>query len=143
MVWFQHEIQLPAYPQGIHKITERIVAAVPELKQLAVGLLNVFIEHTSASLTINENADPDVLEDLNDSLASLAPDDASYRHTEEGPDDMPSHVKSSLMGCSLTIPIRNGQLCLGIWQGICLCEHRRQGGRRRLVLTLQGQKEPL
>jgi secondary thiamine-phosphate synthase enzyme len=138
MGWFQHEIQLPAFPQGIHKITERVVAALPELARVRVGLLNVFVQHTSASLTINENADPDVLYDLDQSLAALAPDDAPYRHVEEGPDDMPGHVKASLMGCSLTIPIRNGQVCLGIWQGICLCEHRRHGDRRRLVLTLQG-----
>jgi len=136
--WYQKEIQLPAFPQGIHKITDRLVAALPELDRVRVGLLNVFVQHTSASLTINENADPEVLYDLNQSLASLAPDDAPYRHVEEGPDDMPAHVKASLMGCSLTIPICNGQLCLGIWQGICLCEHRRHGGRRRLVLTLQG-----
>jgi secondary thiamine-phosphate synthase enzyme len=139
MPWFQHEIQLPAFPQGIHKITERVTAALPELNQISTGLLHVFIQHTSASLTINENADPDVLADLNQSLARLAPEDANYRHTDEGPDDMPAHVKASLMGCSLMIPIRNGQLCLGVWQGICLCEHRRHGGRRRLVLTVQGE----
>ncbi|MGO9109964.1 MAG: secondary thiamine-phosphate synthase enzyme YjbQ [Thermoguttaceae bacterium] len=138
MGWFQQEIQLPAFPQGIHKITDRLVAALPDLDRVRVGLLNVFVRHTSAGLTINENADPDVLYDLNQSLAALAPDDAPYRHVEEGPDDMPAHVKASLMGCSLTIPIRNGLLCLGVWQGICLCEHRRDGGRRRLVLTLQG-----
>jgi secondary thiamine-phosphate synthase enzyme len=139
--WFQQEIQLPSFGQGIHKITDRLVAALPGLERVRVGLLNVFVQHTSASLTINENADPDVLYDLNQSLATLAPDDAPYRHVEEGPDDMPAHVKSSLMGCSLTIPIRNGRLCLGIWQGICLCEHRRHGGRRRLVLTVQGDFE--
>jgi secondary thiamine-phosphate synthase enzyme len=139
VTWFQHELQLRAFPQGIHKITDRVVAAVPELERISMGLLHVFIEHTSASLTINENADPDVLYDLNQSLAALAPEDASYRHTEEGADDMPAHVKASLMGCSLTIPIHNGRLCLGTWQGICLCEHRRHGGRRRLVLTLQGE----
>ena len=138
MAWFQHEIQLPVFPQGIHKITDRVVAALPELDRVRIGLLNVFVQHTSASLTINENADPDVLYDLNQSLAALVAEDAPYRHVEEGPDDMPAHVKASLMGCALTIPIRNGQLCLGIWQGICLCEHRRHGGRRRLVLTLQG-----
>ncbi len=139
MSWFQHEIQLPVFPQGIHKITDRVVAALPELNQVAIGLLNVFMQHTSASLTISENADPDVLADLNQSLDSLAPEDAPYRHTEEGPDDMPAHVKASLMGCSVSVPVRGGRLCLGIWQGICLCEHRRDGGRRRLVLTLQGE----
>ena len=139
MSWFQHEIQLPPFPQGIHKITARVVAALPELDRVAVGLLHVFVAHTSASLTINENADSDVLYDLDRALAALAPEDAAYRHVEEGADDMPAHVKASLLGCSLTIPVRNGRLCLGIWQGICLCEHRRHGGRRRLVLTLQGE----
>ena len=139
MHWLQREISLPAFPQGIHRITDRVVEALPELAEVRIGLLNVFIAHTSASLTINENADPDVLYDLNQSLTWLAPEDAPYRHTEEGPDDMPAHVKASLMGCSLTIPIRDGRLCLGTWQGICLCEHRRHGGRRRLVLTVQGE----
>jgi secondary thiamine-phosphate synthase enzyme len=139
MNWYQRELSLPAFPQGIHKITDQVVEALPELAEVRIGLLNVFIMHTSASLTINENADPDVLYDLNQSLARLAPDDAPYRHTEEGPDDMPAHVNASLMGCSLTISIRDGRLCLGTWQGICLCEHRRHGGRRRLVLTVQGE----
>jgi secondary thiamine-phosphate synthase enzyme len=138
VVWFQREIQLPVFPQGIHKITDRVVAAMSELEHVRIGLLNVFIQHTSAGLTINENADPDVLYDLDQSLSVLAPEDVPYRHVEEGPDDMPAHVKASLMGCSLTIPVRSGRLCLGIWQGICLCEHRRHAGRRRLVLTLQG-----
>ena len=139
MAWLQRELLLPSFPPGVHKITDRVAAALPELAQLRVGLLNVFIAHTSAALTINENADPDVLEDLNQALARLAPEDAPYRHQEEGPDDMPAHVKSSLLGCSLTVPIRDSRLCLGTWQGICLCEHRRHGGRRRLVLTLQGE----
>jgi secondary thiamine-phosphate synthase enzyme len=139
MSWYQRELLLPAFPPGIHKITDRVVAALPELSEVRIGLLNVFIAHTSASLTINENADPDVLFDLNQSLARLAPEDAPYRHTDEGPDDMPAHVKASLMGCSLTIPIHDGRLCLGTWQGICLCEHRRHGGQRRLVLTVQGE----
>jgi secondary thiamine-phosphate synthase enzyme len=139
MTWCQHELLLPAFPPGIHKITDRVEAALPELAGLRVGLLNVFVMHTSASLTINENADPDVLSDLHNSLARLAPEDAPYRHQDEGPDDMPAHVKASLMGCSLTVPIRDGRFCLGTWQGICLCEHRRHGGRRRLVLTVQGE----
>jgi secondary thiamine-phosphate synthase enzyme len=130
---------LPAFPPGIHKITDRVTAALPEMAELRVGLLNVFIAHTSASLTINENADPDVLHDLDQSLARLAPENFPYRHQEEGPDDMPAHVKASLLGCSLTVPIRDGRLCLGTWQGICLCEHRHHGGRRRLVLTVQGE----
>jgi secondary thiamine-phosphate synthase enzyme len=139
VAWFQRELLLPVFPPGIHKITDRVVAALPELAELRIGLLNVFIAHTSAGLTINENADPDVLLDLNQALCQLAPEDASYRHQEEGPDDMPAHVKSSLLGCSLTVPVRDGRLCLGTWQGICLCEHRRHGGRRRLLLTVQGE----
>jgi secondary thiamine-phosphate synthase enzyme len=102
-------------------------------------LLHVFLRHTSASLSINENADPDVLVDLDRVLDTLAPEDFPYQHTIEGRDDMPGHVKSSLLGCSLTIPIRGGLLCVGTWQGICLCEHRQNAGRRRLVLTIQGE----
>jgi secondary thiamine-phosphate synthase enzyme len=139
MSWLGRELILPAFPQGIHKITDNVIAALPELSDVRIGVLNVFIAHTSASLTINENADPDVLYDLNQSLARLAPENAPYRHTDEGPDDMPAHVKASLTDCSLTIPIRDGRLCLGIWQGICLCEHRRHGGRRKLILTVQGE----
>jgi secondary thiamine-phosphate synthase enzyme len=112
---------------------------LPELSQVKMGLLNIFIQHTSASLTINENADPDVLVDLNRALDTLAPEDMPYRHTTEGEDDMPGHIKASLLGCSLTVPIREGRLALGVWQGICLCEHRRHGGRRKLVLTVQGE----
>ncbi len=139
MACFQRELLLPAFPPGIHKISDRVLAALPELADLGVGLLHVFIMHTSAGLTINENADPDVLYDLDQALNRLAPEDAPYRHQDEGPDDMPAHIKASLMGCSLTVPIRDGRLCLGTWQGICLCEHRRHGGRRRLVLTVQGE----
>jgi secondary thiamine-phosphate synthase enzyme len=104
-----------------------------------VGLLNVFIQHTSASLTINENADRDVLRDMEASLNSIAPEDFPYAHTIEGPDDMPAHVKASLMGSSLTIPVADGQLLLGTWQGIYLCEHRNRANARSLVLTLWGQ----
>jgi secondary thiamine-phosphate synthase enzyme len=139
MRWFQHELQLPAFPKGFHPITHRILEALPELPQVKVGMLHVFLQHTSASLTINENADPDVLVDLDRVLDTLAPADFAYRHAEEGGDDMPSHVKASLMGSSLSIPIRDGRLCLGVWQGVCLCEHRHRGGRRHLVLTLQGE----
>jgi secondary thiamine-phosphate synthase enzyme len=137
--WFQHELQLPAFPKGIHTITDRILDAMPEISQVKVGLLHVFIQHTSAALTINENADPDVLVDLDRVLDTVAPEEFPYRHTEEGRDDMPSHVKASMMGSSLLVPIRDGRLCLGVWQGLCLCEHRRHGGRRRLVLTMQGE----
>ncbi len=139
MSWFQHEIELPALGPGIHPVTRYVVDALPELAHLKVGLLHVFIRHTSASLTINENADPDVPIDLDRVLDVLADEDFSYRHTIEGPDDMPAHVKASLMGSSLTVPVADGRLRLGTWQGIYLCEHRRTAHRRRLVLTLQGE----
>ncbi|NUQ66430.1 MAG: YjbQ family protein [Pirellulales bacterium] len=122
-------------------ITRHILDALPELGKFQVGLLHVFIQHTSASLTINENADADVPLDLDRALAGIAPDDLPYRHTIEGPDDMSGHVKASLMGSSVSVPIRDGRLSLGTWQGIYLCEHRRHGGRRRLVLTVHGQTE--
>ena len=138
-MWYQQEIRLPAFSRGCHLVTDRVTAGMPELSQIRVGLLHVFIRHTSASLTINENADPDVPLDLASTLDDLAPEDFPHRHTCEGPDDMPAHVKASLMGCSLTIPVQNGQLCLGTWQGIYLCEHRNHGGPRKLVLTLQGE----
>ena len=141
MSWFQHEIQLPRFSPGLHPITHLVLDAVPEVAQLRVGVLHVFLRHTSASLSINENADPDVLHDLDRVLDVLAPEDFPYRHTIEGADDMPSHVKSSLMGCSLSVPIRDGRLCLGTWQGICLCEHRAHAGRRHLVLTVQGEEK--
>ncbi|MCE5303923.1 MAG: secondary thiamine-phosphate synthase enzyme YjbQ [Planctomycetaceae bacterium] len=139
MTWLQREIPLPPLPRGIHSITQRVVETIPELSTIRVGLLHVFLQHTSASLTINENADPDVLVDLDRALDVLAPEDFGYQHTIEGRDDMPGHVKSSLLGCSLTIPIRDGRLCLGTWQGICLCEHRRRSSGRRLVVTMQGE----
>lgn len=112
---------------------------MPELASVRTGLLHVFIMHTSASLTINENADADVLRDMEASLNELAPEDFPYRHTVEGPDDMPAHVKASLMGSSVMVPVRDGRLVLGTWQGIYLCEHRDSAGRRRLTLTLQGE----
>jgi secondary thiamine-phosphate synthase enzyme len=112
---------------------------LPELVNFEMGLLHAFLQHTSASLTINENADPDVPADLESSLSVIAPEDFPYRHTIEGPDDMPAHVKTSLLGSSVIIPVARGELCLGTWQGIYLCEHREQGGRRKLVLTLWGE----
>ena len=139
MSWLQREIQLPPFPQGCHPITREVIDALPELVAIKVGLLHVFIQHTSASLTLNENADPDVPVDLQRLLDTLAPEDFPYRHTIEGPDDMPGHVKTSLTDSSLSIPIRDGRLRLGTWQGLFLFEHRRRGGRRRLVLTVQGE----
>ena len=139
MSWIQHTLQLPAFSRGFHLITREVTAALPELGQFQTGLLHVFIQHTSASVSINENADPDVPADLESALSAIAPESFPYRHTCEGPDDMPAHVKTSLLGSSLLIPVAGGALCLGTWQGIYLCEHRRRGGRRRLVLTLSGE----
>jgi secondary thiamine-phosphate synthase enzyme len=139
VAWLQREIQLPAFPKGCHPISRHILAALPELEQIKIGLLHIFIKHTSASLTINENADPDVLVDLDRVFDDLATEDFPYRHREEGPDDMPAHVKASLFGSSLTVPIHNGQPQLGTWQGICLCEHRKQASKRRIVLTVHGE----
>ena len=138
MSWIQRDIRLPSLRKGCHPITRLITEALPELANVNVGLLHVFIQHTSASLSINENADPDVLVDLDRVLDALAPEDFPYSHTCEGSDDMPGHVKSSLLGSSLTVPIRDGRLRLGTWQGICLCEHRQRASERRLVLTIQG-----
>jgi secondary thiamine-phosphate synthase enzyme len=142
MAWLQRQLTLSPRSRGFHLITSDVLQAIPELGEIRVGLLHVFIRHTSASLTINENADSDVRRDLESSLNSLAPEDFPYVHTLEGPDDMPAHVKASLMGSSLTIPVADGRLVLGTWQGIYLCEHRNHGGARSLVLTLWGESNP-
>ncbi len=139
MPWTQRTLQLTARSRGFHLVTREVVEALPELADLRVGILQLFLQHTSASLSINENADPDVPLDLETSLSAIASEDFPHRHTCEGPDDMPAHVKSSLLGCSLSIPIQNGRLCLGTWQGIYLCEHRNHGGSRRVVATLWGE----
>lgn len=139
MPWIQHSIELAAKPRGFHLVTSDIVTRLPEIGGVHIGLLHLFLQHTSASLTINENADADVPRDLETSFSAIAPEDFPYRHTCEGPDDMPAHVKASLLGASLTIPIRDGELALGTWQGIYLCEHRNHGGRRRLVATIWGE----
>ena len=139
MAWFQEAFELPAKRRGFHLVTADILAKLPQLEGVRVGLLHLFLQHTSASLSINENADSDVPLDLEASFSSLAPEDFPYRHTCEGPDDMPAHVKASLLGASLSIPIREGRLALGTWQGIYLCEHRNHGGRRRLVATIWGE----
>lgn len=138
MAWHQTRITLPSFRRGFHLITRQVLEALPELSATKVGLLHLFIQHTSASLSINENADPDVPRDLETSFNSIAPEDFPYAHTCEGPDDMPAHVKSSLLGSSLTIPVSGGKLCLGTWQGIYLCEHRNHGGARSVVLTIHG-----
>jgi len=139
MPWIQRQIELPPHRRGFHLITEHVLAAVPELADMKCGLLHVFIQHTSASLTINENADPDVPRDMESAINAIAPEDFPYTHTLEGPDDMPAHVKASLMGSSVSVPVQQGRLLLGTWQGIYLCEHRNRGGRRRLVITLHGE----
>ncbi len=137
-MWCQREVQLPRMSKGCHSITQQIIEAMPEIASVQAGLLHVFLQHTSASLTINENADPDVLGDLEDVISRVVPEDWPYDHSSEGPDDMPSHAKSSLLGVSLLVPVRAGRLALGAWQGICLFEHRSRAPRRRVVLTLQG-----
>ena len=139
-MWFQDIVTLPAKRRGYHLMTREVVAALPVLAEIEVGLLHLFIQHTSASLTINENADPDVRGDLERHLNVMVPENAPYyEHTLEGPDDMPAHIKSVLIGPSLTIPIQAGRLALGTWQGIYLCEHRDHGGARRVVATIQGE----
>jgi len=147
--WFQHEITITAPSRGCHLITSEVNKAIKsDMSSIKIGMANLFIQHTSASLTINENADPDVRRDMEVALNKLVPGewtkDGTFLHTMEGEDDMPGHVKSSLMGPSLNIPIRNGRLALGTWQGIYLNEHRNQGGwggghARSIIITLQGQ----
>ncbi|CAL5224755.1 g7491 [Coccomyxa viridis] len=140
--WLQKTVSLPSMNRGCHIITRHIVREVQELQGFEVGMANLFIQHTSASLTINENASPDVPLDLNDTLDRIVPEGHHYRHLDEGLDDMPAHVKSSLMGPSLNIPIQQGRLALGTWQGIYLNEHRNYGGSRKIVVTLQGKLRP-
>lgn len=138
-MWIQKEIKLKPKTRGFHLVTSEILSRLPELKDFEIGLLNVFIKHTSASLTINENADPTVRLDFESFFNRSVPENKTYyQHTDEGSDDLPAHIKSSLLGSSLNIPISNTQLNMGLWQGIYLCEHRNQGGSRRLVLTLNG-----
>ncbi|MER3385988.1 secondary thiamine-phosphate synthase enzyme YjbQ [Pectobacterium aroidearum] len=139
-MWMQYEIRLKPKARGFHLVTDEILAQVTGLRQINVGLMHVFIKHTSAALTINENADPTVRQDFESFFNRLVPEDEPYyRHTYEGSDDMPAHLKGSLLGNSLTIPITNGRLNIGTWQGIYLCEHRNHGGSRSLVVTLNGE----
>jgi secondary thiamine-phosphate synthase enzyme len=139
MPWFQREITLKARPRGVHLVTGEIVDALPELGELDIGLAHLFIRHTSASLTLNENASPDVRRDFETWFNDAVPEDFAWTHTLEGPDDMPAHVKAALMGSSLSLPISRGRLALGTWQGIYLCEHRDRGGARSLLATLNGE----
>jgi secondary thiamine-phosphate synthase enzyme len=139
-MWAQREITLPAFPRGFHLITREVEDAIPELRELRVGIAHVFIRHTSASLTLNENASPDVRRDFESWFNQAVPDGADYfRHRLEGDDDMPAHIKASLLGSSLSIPVTDGRLALGTWQGIYLCEHRDHGGSRELTVTLWGE----
>ncbi len=136
----QKEISLSPKPRGFHLVTNEIISQFSELRDFKNGMLNVFIKHTSASLTINENADPTVRDDFESHMNKIVPENQSYyKHTMEGPDDMPAHIKASLMGASHQIPVSNGRLNVGTWQGIYLCEHRNNGGSRKLVLTLTGE----
>jgi secondary thiamine-phosphate synthase enzyme len=139
-MWHQTEIQLWARARGFHLITEEIVGALPELREVETGLLHLFLQHTSASLTINENADPAVRRDFAAWFDRAVPEGAPYfRHVDEGPEDMPAHIKSSLLGCELHLPVAGGRLRLGTWQGIYLCEHRDHAAGRTLVATIQGK----
>jgi secondary thiamine-phosphate synthase enzyme len=139
-MWAQREIALDARPRGFHLVTAEVLDALPELGQLNMGLLHLLIQHTSASLALNENASPDVRRDFETWSNEAVPERASYwTHTLEGPDDMPAHIKAALFGPSLTLPVSRGELALGTWQGIYLCEHRNRGGARSVVATLSGE----
>ena len=140
MKYFQKQIKLPAYSRGFHLITDVIIKSLPEIKEIQIGMLQVFIKHTSASLTINENADPSVRTDFESHFDKTVPENAPfYIHNYEGSDDMPAHIKTSLMGSSVQIPITNGKLNLGIWQGVFIGEHRNYGGSRSIVITAYGK----
>ncbi|MCE2570239.1 secondary thiamine-phosphate synthase enzyme YjbQ [Motilimonas eburnea] len=139
-MWLQKEIELSAKQRGFHLVTDEILKQLPELKKVSIGLAHIFIQHTSASLTINENADATVRLDFESYFNRVAPENEPYyRHIYEGSDDLPAHLKASLLGNSVTLPISQGRLNLGMWQGIYLGEHRNHGGARRLVVTLQGE----
>ena len=139
-VWIQQQVRLKPRPRGFHLVTDEIMGGVPDLASLEVGMALVFMQHTSASLTINENASPDVRRDFAAWFDRAVPDGADYfAHTLEGPDDMPAHIKSSLTGVSLVLPVQDGRLALGTWQGIYLCEHRDDGGFRRVLVTAFGE----
>lgn len=139
-MWIQKEITLSPHLRGFHLITNDILRECSEIKEIEIGTMQVFIKHTSASLTINEDADPTVRDDFESHFNQMIPENASYyRHTFEGSDDMPAHLKSAILGSSVNIPITNGKLNLGTWQGIYLCEHRNRGGQRKLIVTIQGE----
>ena len=140
-MWLQREVRLAPRTRGFHVVTDEVLAAVPELERLSAGLLHVFVRHTSASLTVNENASAAVLRDFRSWFDRAVPEDAPFwTHRTEGPDDMPAHVKSSLLGSSVTVPVARGRPLLGTWQGIYLCEHRDAGGPRSVVVTAWGEE---
>jgi len=138
-MWIQREIGLEPRPRGMHLITRELLAALPEVADLSTGLCNLLLRHTSASLTLNENASPDVRADMRSWIDAAVPEGFPWTHTLEGADDMPAHVKATLTGPELTLPVRDGRLALGTWQGIYLCEHRDRGGSRSLLATLWGE----
>ena len=139
-MWVQRRVELKAKPKGFHLVTEEISLQLPELARLSVGVAHLFLQHTSASLSLNENVDPAVRGDMETYFNRLAPENASYfEHVEEGPDDMPAHLKSAILGSELTVPVRDGQLQLGTWQGIYLGEHRNRAAERAVVVTLYGE----
>jgi len=139
-MWIQKEVHIKAKSRGFHLITDELLRQLPEMRDLGIGMMNIFIMHTSASLTINENADPTVRQDFESYFNHAVPEyEPYYEHQDEGPDDLPAHLKSSILGSSLNIPIAGGRPQLGVWQGIYLCEHRNHGGSRRLVVTIQGE----
>lgn len=141
MKWYQKQISLLPKPRGFHLVTDEIITNLDELGKFKIGIVHIFICHTSASLTLNENASPDVLHDFEEHFNEMVPENAPYyKHTLEGSDDMPAHIKASLLGSSITIPVREGKLALGTWQGIYLCEHRNSGGSRKIVVTINGEK---
>ena len=138
-MWFQTKITLENYSRGFHIITDKILIKIPKIIEIRSGLLNLFIQHTSASISINENSDPTVREDLESHFNKLIPENQMYyKHIFEGPDDIPAHIKSSILGSSLCIPITNGELALGVWQGIYLCEHRNNADKRSILITMNG-----
>lgn len=138
-MWYQQTITLKEKPRGFHLVTDEIVDALPRLREVQTGLLHLLLQHTSASLTLNENCDPTVRSDMEQHFLRHVPENASYQHDYEGADDMPAHIKSSTIGVSLLLPVNRGRLVLGTWQGIWLGEHRIHGGSRRIVATLQGE----
>ncbi|MCR4459063.1 secondary thiamine-phosphate synthase enzyme YjbQ [Pseudescherichia sp. L3] len=140
-MWYQQTLRLGAKPRGFHLVTDEVLEQLPSLNRIKTGLLHLLLQHTSASLTLNENCDPTVRHDMEQHFLQAVPDSVRYEHDAEGPDDMPSHIKSSTLGVSLLLPVQNGRVQLGTWQGIWLGEHRIHGGSRKIIATLQGEEK--